>query len=224
MGEMMSGLYQEELQSVCQKWAAAVRCINGSEDRMAFFRDELPALLVNRPLFEGILKAASGGASYPNLREETQFDNELVLYRDPARLFSLRAYLFGPGEHTPVHDHTSWGVSGSAFGPLEVVRYRREDDGSNPEQAQLAPGARRVLWPGAIEATLPLDQGIHRTGNPNGGTTLMVSIYGTPLRRLYIQRFNPENGSVQRVFAPRFKKKMLAEQVLKAMEAARPSI
>ncbi len=219
----MSGFYQEELRSVCQKWATAVRRINGREGRMAFFREELPALLVNRPLFEGILKATTGGAPYPNLRQETQFDNELVLYRDPARLFSLRMYLFGPGEHTPVHDHTSWGVSGSAFGPLEVVRYRREDDGSNPEQAQLTPAGRRVLWPGDIEETWPLDRGIHRTGNPNERTTLMVSIYGTPLRRLYIQRFNLENGCIHRVFAPRFKKRMLAEQALKVMEAARPS-
>jgi hypothetical protein len=43
------------------------------------------------------------------------------------------------------------------------------------------------------------------------------------LRRLYIQRFNLENGSVHRVFSPRFKKKMLAEQALKAMETARTS-
>jgi len=49
----------------------------------------------------------------------------------------------------------------------------------------------------------------------------MVSVYGTPLRRLYIQRFNLENGGVHRVFPPRFKKKMLAEQALKAMRPPR---
>jgi predicted metal-dependent enzyme (double-stranded beta helix superfamily) len=47
------------------------------------------------------------------------FDNEFILYRDPARLFSLRLYIFGAGERTCVHDHTSWGVSASAFGKLE---------------------------------------------------------------------------------------------------------
>jgi hypothetical protein len=219
---MMSGRCQEKLRSLCQNWAAAVGRINGSEGRMAFFREQLPALLVDRPLFEGVLKAIAGGEPQPDLRQETQFDNELVLYRDPARLFSLRIYLFGPGGHTPVHDHTSWGVSGSAFGPLEVVRYRREDDGANPELAQLAPALRRVLWPGDIEETRPLDQGIHRTGNPNAGTTLMVSVYGTPLRRLYIHRFNLENGRVHRVFAPRLKKRMLAEQALEAMGSGRP--
>jgi predicted metal-dependent enzyme (double-stranded beta helix superfamily) len=216
-------LFQEKLQVICRTWAAAVKRIGDSEGRMAFLRDELPALLVNRAFFEGILSGIRNGNPHPDLRQETQFDNELVLYRDPGRLFSLRLYIFGPGAHTSVHDHTSWGVSGSAFGPLEVVRYRREDDGSNPDQAQLALAERRVLWPGEIETTLPLHQGIHRTGNPAEGTTLMVSVYGTPLRRLYIQRFNLENGSVHRLFPPRLKKKMLAEQALKAMETTRPS-
>jgi predicted metal-dependent enzyme (double-stranded beta helix superfamily) len=209
------------LLSICRQWAAAVKRIGDSGGRMAFFRDELPAFLVNRTLFEGVLKAITNGDPHPDLRQETLFDNELVLYRDPSRLFSLRVYIFGPGEHTSVHDHSSWGVSGSAFGPLEVVRYRREDDGSDPDLARLATADRYALRPGEIETTLPLDQGIHRTGNPAEGTTLMVSVYGPPLRRLYIQRFNLENGGVRRVFPPRFKKKMLAEQALKAMAAAR---
>lgn len=190
---------------------------------MAFFRDELPSLLANRAFFEGTLFGILNGKPHPDLRQETLFDNELVLYRDPGRLFSLRLYIFAPGAHTSVHDHIAWGVSGSAFGKLEVVRYRREDDGSNPDQAQLALAGRLVLWPGEIETTLPLDQGIHSTGSTTEETTLMVSVYGTPLRRLYVQRFNLENGSVHRLFPPRFKKKRLAEQALKAMETIRTS-
>jgi predicted metal-dependent enzyme (double-stranded beta helix superfamily) len=217
----MENLSLEELQSVCRQWAEAVKRISGSQGRMAFFRDELPSLLANRALFEGILSGILKGKPHPDLRQETMFDNELVLHRDPNRLFSLRLYIFGPGEHTAVHDHTSWGASGSAFGQLEVVRYRREDDGSDADQAQLALAERLVLWPEEIETTLPFDQGIHRTGNPAEGITLMVSVYGTPLRRLYIQRFNLETGGVHRMFPPRFKKKMLAEKALKALERAR---
>jgi hypothetical protein len=212
---------QEELPNICRKWAVAVKSISGSEGRMDFFRDELPALLSKRALFEGVLKGITNGKPYPDVRQETFFDNEVILYRDPARLFSLRLYIFGAGEHTPVHDHTSWGVSGSVFGKLEVVRYLREDDGSNPDQAQLARPEHVVLWPGATEKTLPFDQGIHCTGNPSEGTTLMVSVYGTPLRRLYIRRFNLENGSVHRVFSPRFRKKMLAKQALAVIERSR---
>jgi hypothetical protein len=218
---MVDTFFQAELQMICRQWAAAIKSIGGSEGRMTFFRDELPAFLSKRALFEGVLKGIVNGAPYPDVRQETLFDNELILYRDPARLFSLRLYIFGAGEHTAVHDHTAWGVYGSAFGKLMVVRYRREDDGSDPDLAQLTPLGNLVLGPGATLATLPFDQGIHSTGNPGEGTTLMLSIYGTPLRRLYIQRFNLETGRVQRVFPPRFRKKMLAEQALKAIDCNR---
>lgn len=217
----MDNAFQEEIAVLCRKWAAGVGAIENRQNRFAYFQNELPALLSKRALFEGVLKGIIDGNPYPDVRQETSFDNELILYRDPARLFSLRLYVFGAGEHTSVHDHTSWGVFGSAFGKLGVVRYRREDDGSDPDRAQLARLGNVVLWPGETEKTLPFDQGIHCTGNPAEGSTLMVSVYGTPLRRLYIQRFNLENGRVHRVFPPRFRKKMLAEQALKAIERSR---
>jgi predicted metal-dependent enzyme (double-stranded beta helix superfamily) len=210
---------REEILRVCRKWVAAVKPLGRPEDRMNYFDRELPSLLAEKSLFADILKGVVKGSDFPDLRQATLFENELVLYQDPARIFSLRLYVFGGREYTFVHDHSSWGVSGSAFGRLEVVRYRRKDHGSDPGQARLAESERFVLRPGETETTLPFDRGIHRTGNPSDGLTLMVSVYGPPLRRLYIQRFNLESGSVQRVFPPRLRKKMLAEQALKAIEA-----
>lgn len=210
--------HKEKIQALCRRWAAGVAAIGGREGRIGFYRGELPALLSEGELFEELFRGILKGEPYPDLRQETMFDNELVLYRDPGRLFSLRLYIFGPGQRTVLHDHTSWGVSGSAFGRLEVARYRREDDGADPERARLALCERRVLQPGETETTLPLDMGIHRTGNPGDGVTLMVSVYGTPLRRLFIQQFNLETGRVQRIFPPRVQKRMLAEQALAVMK------
>jgi predicted metal-dependent enzyme (double-stranded beta helix superfamily) len=212
---------REEVFHICRKWSAAAKLLGEPEDRMNYFRRELPSLLAERPLFARILADVVKGSDFPDLRQATLFENELVLYQDPARIFSLRLYFFKAEEHTSVHDHTSWGVSGSACGQLEIVRYRREDDGSNPEQAHLTSSERFILWPGETETTLPFDQGIHRTGNPSDGITLMLSIYGPPLRRLYIQRFNLESGSVYRVYSPRARKKMLVEQALKEIGGSR---
>ncbi len=211
-----------ELQAACRGWSSAIRSIADGEGRMAFFRIELPKLLSRQELFEGMLKGVLTGQSYPNLREETLFDNELVLYRDAGRMYSLRLYIFGPGEHTFVHDHVSWGVSASAFGPIEVVRYRSEDNGVASQQAYLRMSGISVLRPGETETTLPLDRGIHRTGNPDGETSLMVSVYGSPLRRPFIQRYNLENGRVDRVYPARLKKRMLVEQAVKMMAAIPP--
>jgi len=121
-----------------------------------------------------------------------------------------------------VHDHVSWGVSASAFGPIEVVRYRSEDNGVASQQAHLRMSGISVLRPGETETTLPLDRGIHRTGNPDGETSLMVSVYGSPLRRPFIQRYHLENGRVDRVYPARLKKRMLVEQAVKMMAAIPP--
>lgn len=209
----------EDLMVMCQKWSAAVQAIGGTDDRIDFFNKELPGFLAKRALFVEILKGLISGSGYPDLRQGTMFDNELILFQDPGRRFSLRGYIFGGGEHTPVHDHTSWGVSGSAFGKIEVLRYRREDDGSVPDLARLTLDDRYVLMPGETETILPFDQGIHSSGNPSGGSTFMISIYGPPQRRLYLQRFNLQNGRVHRMFPQRIRKRMLAQQALKAMEA-----
>jgi predicted metal-dependent enzyme (double-stranded beta helix superfamily) len=214
----MDNLSQQELQTICRQWSVEVKAIDKTEARMAYFQTKMPELLSRRTIFEGILRGVLAGNPYPDLRQETLFDNEIILFRDHGHLFSLWLYVFGPGEYTPVHDHTSWGVSGSAFGKLEVVRYRREGLGPEPDGGRLAVTTRSVLIPEEIESTLPFDAGIHRTGNPVGGSTLMVSVYGRPLRRLYIQYFNLETGRVERRYTSRLRKRMLAEQALAAME------
>jgi predicted metal-dependent enzyme (double-stranded beta helix superfamily) len=213
----------EELQAVCRGWSSAVKGAADGDGRIAFFRTELPKLLSRPALFEGVLKGILTGHPCPNLRQETLFDNELVLYRDAGRLFSLRLYFFGPGEHTFVHDHVSWGVSGPAFGPIEVIRYQSEEGDSEPRPARVRMSGRSVLRPGETETTLPLGRGIHRTGNPDDGTSVMASVYGPPLRRLFIQRFDLETGRVDRVYPPHVKKRMLVAQAVKMMAAAHPS-
>lgn len=213
----------EELQAVCRRWSSVVRGISEREDRMAFFRIELPKLLARRELFEATLRGALAGHPCPSLRQETLFDNELILYRDAGRMFSLRLYIFGPDEHTYVHDHISWGVSASALGPIEVRRYRYDDDGDESRPAQLRMSERLLLGPGETETTLPFDQGIHRTGNPDSETSLMASVYGAPLRRPFIQRFNLESGRVERIYPPHLKKRKLVQQAVKMMAALPPS-
>jgi hypothetical protein len=99
-----------------------------------------------------------------------------------------------------------------------VVRYRLAGAGPEPNQARLALATRGVLGPGDIETTMPFDEGIHRTGNPAEGTTLMVSVYGRPLRRLFIQCYNLEDGRVDRRYPRHLKKRMLTALALETMQ------
>ena len=95
-----------------------------------------------------------------------------------------------------------------------MIRYAREDDGSVEGYAQLMQAAPAYLKPAEIELTRPLNEGIHQTGNPVDGTTIMISVYGSPIRRLYINRFDYKTSKVEKLYPPRIKKKMLAAQAL----------
>jgi predicted metal-dependent enzyme (double-stranded beta helix superfamily) len=205
----------EDLLKICKRWSDSIENISGDAARIEFFKSELPHFLKNRSVFEKLLNDIKAGKPYPDLRQAQMIDDEILLYLNPKRLFSLRMFFYGPATYTPIHDHNSWGVSSSAMGELGVIRYAREDDGSVETYARLRPEASVRLKPGEIELTRPLNEGIHQTGNPGAGTTLMISVYGSPIRRLYINRFDYEHNRVERLYPPRIKKKMLAAQALK---------
>jgi predicted metal-dependent enzyme (double-stranded beta helix superfamily) len=204
-----------ELLEICNRWSQSIESISGDVARMEFFQSELPGFLRNQAVFEKLLKNIKDGSPYPDLRQAQMIDDEILLYLNPRRLFSLRMFLYGPGDYTPIHDHNSWGVSGAAVGELGVIRYVRQDDGTVEGFSQLLQADPVYLQPGEIELTRPLNDGIHQTGNPGQGTTIMISVYGSPVRRLYINRFDLKHNKVEKLYPPRIKKKMLAAQALK---------
>lgn len=204
----------EALLDYCRHWSKEVADIDAADDRMAYFEANLPALLRDRPLVEQILSGISRGAVYGKHPGGLLFHNEVLLYLDSARRFSLRMYIHTPGDYTAVHDHSAWGVLGSAVGRLHVVKYRRRDDGARSDRATLGTSGERFLHPGETDVTLPLDEGIHQTGNAGAATLVVINVYGTPLRRLHINRFNPETGAVSRIYPPRLHRKQLAAAAL----------
>ncbi len=208
-----------EILSLCSRWSEKVASFNTKKEPIVFFQNELPGLLSNRQLFAQILDQITKGGTHPELRQAMMFENEYLLYLNSNRRFSLRMFIFGPGEYTPIHDHASWGVTGNVSGNLEVVKYAREDDGSLEEFARLRESDRYRLVPGDIELTLPLDAGIHQTGNPTAETIIMISVYGPPIRRLYINRFDMANNRVRKIYPQRLKKKILASQALQTLKA-----
>ncbi len=204
----------QELLQICSRWSQCFQTLGASQARIALIRAELPGLLQNTALFQTILTHITSGKPYPDIRQAMMFENEVILYVNLRRQFSVRLYLYGPGDFTPIHDHSSWGVSGSAVGTLGVVTYVRQDDGSVAGKAQIGESSRFELRPGQTELTLPLDAGIHQTGNPTDRPSVMVSVYGPPMRRLFINRFDAEHQRVTEMFPPRMKKKMLAREAL----------
>ena len=207
-----------ELQSIFDRWSESLQDLKEMEKRIFYIGRELPALLLNRQLFQKILTSVVKGRNYPDARQATMFTNEFILFISPRRLFSVRLYIYEPGQYTPIHDHNSWGVYGCVSNRIEVIRYRREDDETEPGHARLREIERPVLQPGDTASVLPLNDGIHRAGNPGGKTSVMLCVYGTPIRRLYVNQYDHEQNRVSKLYPPRLRKKMLATQALESME------
>ena len=105
----------DELLRICNRWSRSIEKISGDAARMEFFQNELPGFLRKQTVFTKLLKNIKAGSPYPDLRQAQMIDDEILLYLNPKRLFSLRMFLYGPGEYTPIRDHSSWCVSGAVF-------------------------------------------------------------------------------------------------------------
>ena len=207
-----------ELLDICTAWSEEMEALVGTKPRMRFIKASLPHLLSNPALFIELIDRIDRGYSYPDIRRTDAFENEILLYMNPRRIFSVRMFLFGPEEFTPIHDHNSWGMTGSVVNALTVIRYQREDDGAVEGCARIHETDRLTLAPGEIEHTLPLNEGIHATGNTTKDPMVMVSVYGSPIRRVYINRYDAEKNRVQKMYSPRMKKKLLAKSTLRFMD------
>ena len=197
----------KDLHDYCTEWSDPLGQLSDNESKIAYVRQRLPALLENQLLITTVLNNIKQNSGGPERRRHILFDNEWCLHIDGKRRFSVRMYLFKPGEVTFIHDHSSWGVLGCASGEMEIVKYRRKDDGQKNGYALLEETERITRAPGRTDTTLPLEEGIHRVGNPTDQTIVVINVYGTPLRRLYINRFDIENNRVTKIFPPRLKKK-----------------
>ena len=189
--------------------------IPDDRQKIDYFRKELPVILKDKSFFVDIMGKVVKGSPYPDTRRSSLFENEVILFYNVSHHFSVRFAVYEPGEYTIIHDHSSWGVFGTVLGSLEVIKYRRMDDGSMKHHAKLAEIERVLLNPTDTEFTLPLDMGIHSIGNPGGQLILTSSVYGKPLRRLFVNSFDIKNETIYPVYPPKIKKK---RQALELME------
>ena len=204
-----------ELRDICSEWSIEMEPLKNTEMRMQFMQAHFQELLKNTALFAELIDRIARGGAYPDIRHTDAFDNEILLYLNPKRIFSIRLFLFGPEDFTPVHDHNAWGITGSAINELTVIRYRREDDGSVEGYARIHETGRETVSPGEIETTLPLNAGIHATGNATRDPMVMVSVYGSPVRRLYVNRYDMDKNRAYKMYSPKMKKKLLAKSTLR---------
>jgi predicted metal-dependent enzyme (double-stranded beta helix superfamily) len=98
---------------------------------------------------------------------------QYLLHCDGLSRFSVVAFVWGPGQATPVHDHTVWGLIGMLRGAEISQAYVLDDAGLRPK------GEARRIEPGEIEAVSPTIGDIHRVANAYADrTSISIHVYG----------------------------------------------
>lgn len=122
--------------------------------------------------------------------DHPQYYQQHLLYGDPLDRFSLVSFVWGPGQQTPIHDHTVWGIIGMLRGAECAQRYTRDSEG------RLTPvGEELRLEPGGIEMVSPTLGDIHRVRNAfTDRVSISIHLYGGNIGRIARHVFAIETG------------------------------
>jgi 3-mercaptopropionate dioxygenase len=120
--------------------------------------------------------------------------SQYLLHADEAERFSIVSFVWGPGQTTPIHDHTTWGLIGMLRGAEVEQHYVRRSDGT-----LVVEGEPHALQAGAVDAVSPRIGDLHRVSNAfSDRTSISIHVYGGNIGK--IQRSVYEQDGTSRTF------------------------
>lgn len=113
-----------------------------------------------------------------------------LLYADPADRFSLVSFVWGPGQRTPIHNHTVWGVIGVLRGAEYGQRYDVSGAG-----APVPLGPEERLSAGEVEVVSPSHGDVHvvRNAYPDR-VSVSIHAYGGNIGKIRRSVFDAQTG------------------------------
>lgn len=104
---------------------------------------------------------------------------QFLLYRDPEDRFSIVSFVWGPGQRTPIHDHTVWGLIGMLRGAEISDSYERTCE-----------GLRRTtsvrVDPGDVDAVSPTIGDLHQVSNAyDDRVSVSIHVYGADIGKVH---------------------------------------
>jgi len=150
--------------------------------------DEARMLAAGRPLLADLI-THDDWLPEEFARPHPERYQQYLLYCDPYERFSLASFIWGPGQTTPVHDHTVWGMVGVMRGAELCEEYAWTE---GPEGRKLTKtGAHRVA-PGGIDLVSPTLGDIHTVSNPlTDQVSISIHCYGANIGAVKRHVFTP---------------------------------
>jgi len=116
---------------------------------------------------------------------------QYLLYCDPLERFSVVSFVWQPGQRTPVHDHTVWGLVGVMRGEELCEEYA----GAVPGKPMKPAGSHRVK-PGDVDRVSPTIGDVHVVSNATvDRTAVSVHVYGANIGAVRRHVFDAASGA-----------------------------
>ncbi|MEI5995681.1 cysteine dioxygenase [Paraburkholderia bengalensis] len=113
---------------------------------------------------------------------------QYLLYADVQQRFSVVSFVWGPGQATPIHDHTVWGLIGVLRGAELAASFERHSDGGLRQS-----GEEIRLEAGAVEAVSPRIGDIHRVRNAyDDRVSVSIHVYGANIGAVERSTYTPD--------------------------------
>ena len=119
-----------------------------------------------------------------------QYYQQYLLHCDPLERFSVVSFVWGPGQKTPVHDHTVWGLVGVMRGTELCRRFRPGSPMAASEQQRLERGT--------IDRLSPAEGDIHEVANAyDDRVSISIHVYGGNIGAVQRHVFDAATGAVK---------------------------
>ena len=116
---------------------------------------------------------------------------QYLLHCDPLERFSVVSFVWGPGQRTPVHNHTVWGLVGMLRG--------EEVSTEMLPGAPMRPGRVDRLRPGEVVAVSPNLSDIHQVENAlPDRPSISIHVYGANIGAVARSVFDAGTGAERR--------------------------
>lgn len=154
--------------------------------------DEASLLARAQPLMRALV-AQDGWLPESLAQPHPEFYRQYLLHADPLGRFSIVSFVWGPGQKTPVHDHTVWGIIGMLRGAEFSQGYTSSDSGT-----LVATADEHRLEPGDLELVSPTLGDIHQVRNAfTEQVSISIHMYGANIGEVERHVFDPVTGQAK---------------------------
>ncbi|MDM5281900.1 cysteine dioxygenase family protein [Peribacillus frigoritolerans] len=123
--------------------------------------------------------------------------SQFLLYKPQDEAFSIVAFVWGPGQTAPIHDHLVWGLVGIYEGTIEETRYRKISNDESEVGFNLEVVETVIAKTKDISFVYPPNADIHSVRNPFNDIAITIHIYGTDIGKQKRNRYASETYAMK---------------------------